>query len=169
MVGREVLSIDLRKKSRAGILLYALLMLAVFSLLLQFYLQSQLSESQIVLANQEGTEAYLMAELTMDTIREERKVSKERNHSQEENAEVLERKETSTESTAEQDNSKSEESPSKEESIPPQTSDEAPLQGQLRFLKGESHYHIEQGLVLVTVVTEKGREFSYSFSLSSEK
>lgn len=162
------MSIDLKKKSRAGILLYALLMLAVFSLLLQFYLQSQLSENQIVLANQEGTEAYLMAELTMDTIREERKVSKERNRSEEENAEVLERKETSTESTVEQDNLLSEESPSKEES-PPQTRDESPLQGQIRFLKGESHYHIEQELVLVTVVTEKGREFSYSFSLSSEK
>ncbi|CYU21848.1 competence protein ComGG [Streptococcus suis] len=38
----------LKKKVKAGILLYALLMLAVFSLLLQFYLHRQEAESRLV-------------------------------------------------------------------------------------------------------------------------
>lgn len=63
--------IVLKKKSRAGVLLYAVLMMVVFSLVLQFYLSAQLSEARLSVANQENTEAYLMAEWTADIVREE--------------------------------------------------------------------------------------------------
>ncbi|WP_044690422.1 competence type IV pilus minor pilin ComGG, partial [Streptococcus suis] len=61
----------LKKKVKAGILLYALLMLAVFSLLLQFYLNRQEAESQIAqVAKQEAT-AYIMAQMVLDQVGEE--------------------------------------------------------------------------------------------------
>ncbi|MBY5034271.1 competence protein ComGG [Streptococcus gallolyticus] len=57
-----------RKKVKAGILLYAMLMLAVFSLLLQFYLRSQEALAQAHLASRESSQAYFMAQLTMDNV-----------------------------------------------------------------------------------------------------
>ena len=58
-----------KKKVEAGILLYALLMAAVFSLLLQFYLNRQVSSQRLQLFNRERTEAYAMAVLTTATAR----------------------------------------------------------------------------------------------------
>ena len=56
----------LMKKVKAGVLLYALLMAAIFSLLLQFYLSRVIAtqrQNQFQLA---ASQAYLMAELTQD-------------------------------------------------------------------------------------------------------
>ncbi|CYY34834.1 late competence protein ComGG [Streptococcus suis] len=53
----------LKKKVKAGILLYALLMLAVFSLLLQFYLHRQEAESRLVQVARQETTAYIMAQM----------------------------------------------------------------------------------------------------------
>ena len=58
-------------KVKAGILLYALFMAAVFSLLLQFYLNRQVSNQHLFQANQERTEAYALAVLTKETATEE--------------------------------------------------------------------------------------------------
>lgn len=58
----------LQKRVKGGILLYALLMLAVFSLLLQFYLHSQNALTQEHVASRDSNYAYLMAHLTMDNI-----------------------------------------------------------------------------------------------------
>ncbi|HEM3589138.1 competence type IV pilus minor pilin ComGG [Streptococcus suis] len=66
----------LKKKVKAGILLYALLMLAVFSLLLQFYLHRQEAESQIAqVAKQEAT-AYIMAQMVLDKVEKDLQVEK---------------------------------------------------------------------------------------------
>ena len=51
-------------KVKAGILLYALFMAAVFSLLLQFYLNRQVANQRLFQANREQTEAYALAVLT---------------------------------------------------------------------------------------------------------
>lgn len=59
-----------KKKVEAGILLYALLMAAVFSLLLQFYLNRQVSSQRLQLFNRERTEAYAMAVLTKSTTKD---------------------------------------------------------------------------------------------------
>ena len=55
-------------KVKAGILLYALFMAAVFSLLLQFYLNRQVTNQRLFQANRERTEAYALAVLTKDTV-----------------------------------------------------------------------------------------------------
>ena len=60
-----------KKKVEAGILLYALLMAAVFSLLLQFYLHRQVSSQRLQLFNRERTEAYAMAVLTKATDKDD--------------------------------------------------------------------------------------------------
>lgn len=57
-----------RKKVRAGTLLYALLMLGIFSLLLQFYLQSQIAIAHGTVSRKEEGKAYLMAVLTRDEV-----------------------------------------------------------------------------------------------------
>lgn len=60
-----------KKKVEAGILLYALLMAAVFSLLLQFYLNRQVSSQRLQLFNRQRTEAYAMAVLTKATAKDD--------------------------------------------------------------------------------------------------
>ena len=57
------MSIVYKKKVKAGILLYALFMAAVFSLLLQFYLNRQVSHQRIFKLSRERTKAYAMAVL----------------------------------------------------------------------------------------------------------
>ncbi|MCQ9214925.1 hypothetical protein MU448_11225 [Streptococcus sp. O1] len=52
-------------------MLYATFMVAVFSLVLQFYLHAQISEARVVSANHESVEAHLIAEWTADIAREE--------------------------------------------------------------------------------------------------
>ncbi|CRH84947.1 Uncharacterised protein [Chlamydia trachomatis] len=58
----------LQKKVSGGILLYALLMLAVFSFLLQFYLRNQNALAQEHMASRNSSQAYLMAQLTRDNV-----------------------------------------------------------------------------------------------------
>lgn len=58
-------------KVKAGILLYALFMAAVFSLLLQFYLNRQVANQRLFQANRERVEAYALAVLTKETVTEE--------------------------------------------------------------------------------------------------
>ena len=60
-----------KKKVEAGILLYALLMAAVCSLLLQCYLNRQVSSQRLQLFNRERTEAYAMAVLTKATAKDD--------------------------------------------------------------------------------------------------
>ena len=65
------MSIVYKIKVKAGILLYALFMAAVFSLLLQFYLNRQVTNQRLFQANRERTEAYAMAVLTKEAVTEE--------------------------------------------------------------------------------------------------
>ena len=55
-----------KKKVRAGVLLYALVMAGVFSLLLQFYLNRQLAHHQDYALNKEKLLAYAMAKKTYE-------------------------------------------------------------------------------------------------------
>ena len=65
------MSIVSKIKVKAGILLYALFMAAVFSLLLQFYLNRQVTNQRLFQANRERAEAYALAVLTKETVTEE--------------------------------------------------------------------------------------------------
>lgn len=60
----------LMKKVKAGVLLYALLMAAIFSLLLQFYLNRVLATERQNQSQLSAGKAYLIAELTQDLAKD---------------------------------------------------------------------------------------------------
>lgn len=61
----------LRRQVKAGILLYALLMAAIFALLLQFYLGRVVASERQHQAQIKSDQAYLMAEMSKDLADEE--------------------------------------------------------------------------------------------------
>ncbi|MBF0778990.1 competence type IV pilus minor pilin ComGG [Streptococcus cuniculi] len=131
-------------------MVYALLMVAIFSLLLQFYLHAQLLEARVASANYESTEAYLMAEWTADIAREE-----------------ITAKSRTTETPLEPSGMEGE---LKGGNVKPKKVPKSiKIAGAIRFSKGQSRYRSENNLLLVTVTTTEGHDFSYSFPLSSEK
>ena len=63
------------KKVKAGVLLYALLMAAVFSLLLQFYLHRQVAERRILKTSQDRLRAYALVQLALEKRKSDEKIS----------------------------------------------------------------------------------------------
>ena len=59
------------KKVKAGVLLYAVTMAAIFSLLLQFYLNRQVAHYQDYALNKEKLVAFAMAKRTKDKVEQE--------------------------------------------------------------------------------------------------
>ena len=60
-----------KKKVKAGVLLYAVTMAAIFSLLLQFYLNRQVAHYQDYALNKEKLLAFAMAKRTKDKVEQE--------------------------------------------------------------------------------------------------
>ena len=60
-----------KKKVKAGVLLYAVTVAAIFSLLLQFYLNRQVAHYQDYALNKEKLLAFAMAKRTKDKIEQE--------------------------------------------------------------------------------------------------
>ena len=60
-----------KKKVKAGVLLYAVTMAAIFSLLLQFYLNRQVAHYQDYALNKEKLVAFAMAKRTKDKVEQE--------------------------------------------------------------------------------------------------
>lgn len=63
------------KKVKAGVLLYALLMAAIFSLLLQFYLHRQVAEKRILKTSQDRLRAYALVQLALEKGKGDEKAS----------------------------------------------------------------------------------------------
>ena len=63
------------KKVKAGVLLYALLMAAIFSLLLQFYLHRQVAEKRILKTSQDRLRAYALVQLALEKRKSDEKTS----------------------------------------------------------------------------------------------
>ena len=63
------------KKVKAGVLLYALLMAAIFSLLLQFYLHRQVAERRILKMSQDRLRAYALVQLALEKGKSDEKTS----------------------------------------------------------------------------------------------
>ena len=63
------------KKVKAGVLLYALLMAAIFSLLLQFYLHRQVAEKRILKTSQDRLRAYSLVQLALEKGKGDEKAS----------------------------------------------------------------------------------------------
>ena len=60
-----------KKKVKAGVLLYAVTMAAIFSLLLQFYLNRQVAHYQDYALNKEKLVAFAMVKRTKDKVEQE--------------------------------------------------------------------------------------------------
>ena len=60
-----------KKKVKAGVLIYAVTVAAIFSLLLQFYLNRQVSQHQDYALNKEKLVAFAMAKRTKDKVEKE--------------------------------------------------------------------------------------------------
>ena len=60
-----------KKKVKAGVLIYAVTMAAIFSLLLQFYLNRQVAHYQDYALNKEKLIAFAMAKRTKDKVEQE--------------------------------------------------------------------------------------------------
>ena len=63
------------KRVKAGVLLYALLMAAIFSLLLQFYLHRQVAERRILKTSQDRLRAYALVQLALEKGKSDEKAS----------------------------------------------------------------------------------------------
>ena len=63
------------KKVKAGVLLYALLMAAIFSLLLQFYLHRQVAGKRILKTSQDRLRAYALVQLALEKGKGDEKAS----------------------------------------------------------------------------------------------
>lgn len=64
-----------KRRVKAGVLLYALLMAAVFSLLLQFYLHRQVAERRILKSSEERLRAYALVQLATGQETKEEKTA----------------------------------------------------------------------------------------------
>ncbi|MCK3942447.1 competence protein ComGG [Streptococcus suis] len=167
----------LKKKVKAGILLYALLMLAVFSLLLQFYLHRQEAESQIAqLAKQEAT-AYIMAQMVLDQVgeelRERQAVAKEvasQTDEMKEDAMAASQTVDEKEKKEEQPTRESQETAEKPAQTSVKKKEEGKLiedRGTMLFQQGQASYHVQNQQVSVLVVLRDGREYRYQFGMKS--
>ncbi|MDQ0222935.1 competence type IV pilus minor pilin ComGG [Streptococcus moroccensis] len=179
-----------KKTVRAGILLYALLMLALFSLLLQFYLNRQVMLAQTNQANTHSLTAYAMAQWTKEAVEQDLEskaiVADEPDIERIEDAQT-----TDQESKADQDSrdesiatlepiegqahsepvAQEREEPLSEKvaNTPKVNHDEESLsKGQLYFDKGEARYQLEDGQLKVDVQLTGGQVFQYQFPINSE-
>ncbi|WP_099871816.1 competence type IV pilus minor pilin ComGG [Streptococcus suis] len=163
----------LKKKVKAGILLYALLMLAVFSLLLQFYLHRQEAESRLVQVARQETTAYIIAQVVLGQVEEdlqERQVVAEKVASQTD--EKKEDKETASETANIKEEGEVQETIStKQEST--QNVESKPIEdkGAVTFQEGQARYQLKGDQLLVTVELTSDGLYTYQFplGLSSER
>lgn len=169
----------LKKKVKAGILLYALLMLAVFSLLLQFYLHRQEAESQIAqVAKQEAT-AYIMAQMVLDQVEEElqerqavaKKVASQTEQQKEVEAAASETANIKEEGEVQETTSTKPEPATKfVDTSSAQNMESKPIEdkGTVSFQEGQANYHVKDKQVRIIVALGKGGSYHYQFPVVLE-
>ena len=135
-----------RKNLKAGTLLYALLMLGIFSLLVQFYLQSQLAAGHALQAKKLEVQAYFMAQMARDEYLNVWEEGKEENPSPE-----------NKEARGEEDQTKAAE---------PKV--QAPTSGQVSFTAGQATYTKQDSQLQVQVQLDSGQAYTYQFPIPSE-
>ncbi|NQI69839.1 competence protein ComGG [Streptococcus suis] len=167
----------LKKKVRAGILLYALLMLAVFSLLLQFYIHRQEAESRLVQVARQETTAYIMAQMVLDQVEED--LQERQAVAKEEASQTDERKEDDivvSETVEKKEVKEAQSTKESQETIekPAQTSvkkkEEGKLiedRGTMLFQQGQASYHIKNKQVTIIVALGRGGKYRYQFGMKS--
>lgn len=136
-----------RKNLKAGTLLYALLMLGIFALLLQFYIQSQLATGRISQVSQKESQAYFMAQMTKEeaAMIVSQSVEKKEESNLPDQAELPSSKEDKLE---------------KEASIP--------NSGAISFTNGRAIYERTGQYLQIQVMLNSGQTYAYRFPISSE-
>ncbi|HEL1982305.1 competence type IV pilus minor pilin ComGG [Streptococcus suis] len=164
----------LKKKVKAGILLYALLMLAVFSLLLQFYLHRQEAESRLVQVARQETTAYIMAQMVLDKVEEElqdaKKVASQTEQQEEVEAATSETANNKEEGEVQETTSTKPEPATKSvDTSSTQNVESKPIEGKgtVAFQQGQASYHVKNQQLSVLVVLRDGREYRYQFGMKS--
>ena len=141
----------LQKTVKGGILLYALLMLAIFSLLLQFYINRQYASGLLVRESRHQATAYLMAQMTLEEAGKKRELL------------AQPAKETRGEGEKPQNPSAKKGRKSKKPALEP-----VALAGQLVFEQGESSYQEEGDRLRIDVVLAGGRSYQYRLLLPKQ-
>ncbi|HFI0452458.1 TPA: competence type IV pilus minor pilin ComGG [Streptococcus suis] len=154
----------LKKRVKAGILLYALLMLAVFSLLLQFYIHRQEAESRLVQVARQETTAYIMAQMVLDQV--EGDLQKRQAVAKEEASQTDEKEEKEVQSTRE---NQTDEKPAQTSSQKKEESKLIETEGSVLFREGQASYHVQNQQLSVLVVLREGREYRYQFGMKSRE
>ncbi|MFM0775360.1 competence type IV pilus minor pilin ComGG [Streptococcus suis] len=167
----------LKKKVKAGILLYALLMLAVFSLLLQFYLNRQEAESQIAqVAKQEAT-AYIMAQMVLEQVEEDLQervaiANKEARQTDEMKEDAMAASQTVDEKEKKEEQPTRESQETAEKTAQTSSEKSKPIEGKgtVTFQEGQARYQLKGDQLLVTVELTSDGLYTYQFplGLSSE-
>lgn len=166
----------LKKKVKAGILLYALLMLAVFSLLLQFYLHRQEAESQLNHVTKQEATAYIMAQMVLDQVGEElqereaiaKKVASQTDEKKGDETVASqiedEKEEKEAQSTRENQETivESEHAHTKQK----EESKSIETEGSVLFQEGQASYHVKNKQVTIIVALGKGGKYSYQFPVN---
>ncbi|HFH9947385.1 TPA: competence type IV pilus minor pilin ComGG [Streptococcus suis] len=154
----------LKKRVKAGILLYALLMLAVFSLLLQFYLHRQEAESRLVQVARQETTAYIMAQMVLDQV--EGDLQKRQAVAKEEASQTDEKEEKEVQSTRE---NQTDEKPAQTSSQKKEESKLIETEGSMLFREGQTSYYVQNQQLSVLVILRDGREYRYQFGMKSRE
>ncbi|MGT2784699.1 competence type IV pilus minor pilin ComGG [Streptococcus merionis] len=171
-----------KRNVKAGLMLYALLMLTLFSLLLQFYLNRQVTLAQTNQANAHSLTAYAMAQWTRDKVtkglekertekmaenpKEVAKESEQENEGQIENEELIN---STDQKDSQPTESRNDTNSPNHETVDKQPSKNKASEGQITFDKGIANYHMKKAQLNVTVWLSGGQEFSYTFPINGEK
>ncbi|HEM6237975.1 TPA: competence protein ComGG [Streptococcus suis] len=166
----------LKKKVKAGILLYALLMLAVFSLLLQFYLNRQEAESRLVQVARQETTAYIMAQMVLEQVEEdlqERQAIAKKVASQTEQQKGVEVAASDTANIKEEGevqettSTKPEPTTKSVDTSSTQNVESKPIEdkGTFTFQEGQANYHVKDKQLLVMVLLRNGEQYDYQFAI----
>ncbi|MBV1944186.1 competence protein ComGG [Streptococcus parasuis] len=162
----------LKKRIKAGVLLYALLMLAVFSLILQFYLNRQFVESQLVQVTKQEATAYMMAQMVSEQVKIEyqqeiqlKKVSQDQEIAQQTR---LEEGSSKTDSSNLGEKQADVEEATKGSPTQKSSKKSVVKKGQISFQQGQSDYSIKNNQLSVVVTLNGGKQFIYHFPISSQ-
>ncbi|MBO4107637.1 competence type IV pilus minor pilin ComGG [Streptococcus suis] len=164
----------LKKKVKAGILVYALLMLAVFSLLLQFYLHRQEAESQLNHVTKQEATAYIMAQMVLDQVegdlQENQAVAEEvalqtnekKRHETVISGEIARREEEEVQETT---NTKPGPATKSVDTSSTQNVESKSIEdkGTVTFQEGQASYHVQNKHVIIIVALGKGGSYHYRF------
>lgn len=164
----------LKKKVKAGILLYALLMLAVFSLLLQFYLHRQEAESQLNHVTKQEATAYIMAQMVLDQVEEElqeREAIAKKVASQTEQQKEVEAAASETANikeageVQETTNTRQEPTAKSVDTSSTKNVESKPIEdkGTVTFQEGQASYRVKNKQVTIIVALGRGGMYRYQF------